>query len=666
MKRLLTYLKPHRWTMTAATLLVLLIIVVELYRPVIIGNAIDRYINGYHEPFRVTSADAPGAVPYRGIYLTRSPADSGTPPREDGPDKTFYQLLLWEDRYYMAEKLTAGQCEELKNGNSAVLSGYVESGAVPLSREELKALRRYDFSGILAAAGLYLLMLLSGFFLNAADTWMLQKMGQKIIYRMREEVFSHIHSLSLGFFNTTPVGKLVTRVSNDTEAVNELFSTILVRLFKNIVKILGYAVVMLSIHVRMAAVSFALLPFVTVLTFVFRYLSRKAYQLTRTKITELNTFLSEHISGMKLIQIFAREKEKYREFEVRSGELFAANWREVMTFAIFRPAIYLLSVIAMILIIGTGGASVLDKTLSLGTLFIFISYIGSFFEPIQELAEQFGTLQSSLASAEKLFSILDEKPEIVSPAHPKDVQIRGRIEFRHVWFAYEKEDYILKDVSFVIEPGEKVAFVGETGAGKSSILNLIGRYYDIQKGEILIDGVSIREISTDVLRGAIGQVQQDVFIFTGDISSNISLNNEAVSSEDIRRAAEIVNADTFIRKMPGGYSEPVTERGSTLSAGQRQLLSFARTLAYDPAILVLDEATASIDTETESMITQALEKLMEGRTTIMVAHRLSTIQHADKIIVMHKGSIQESGTHQELLHTAGMYRKLYELQLIDT
>lgn len=336
-----------------------------------------------------------------------------------------------------------------------------------------------------------------------------------------------------------------------------------------------------------------------------------------------------------------------------------------MTFAVFRPCIYMLSVIAMAVVIGQGSVSVLSGTVSLGTLFIFINYIGSFFEPIQELAEQFGTLQSSLASAEKLFSILDEKPEIVNPEYPREVRIKGRIEFRHVWFAYEKEDYILKDVSFVIEPGEKVAFVGATGAGKSSILNLIGRYFDVQKGEILIDGVDIRQMDTDVLRRAIGQVQQDVFIFTGDIKGNISLNNEDISQEEIVRAAHIVNADSFINKMPHGFDEPVTERGSTLSAGQRQLLSFARTLAYQPTILVLDEATANIDTETESLITQALEKLMEGRTTIMVAHRLSTIQHADKIIVMHKGEIRESGSHQELLEQDGMYKKLYDLQLVE-
>lgn len=643
--------------MTGATLLVLLIIVVELYRPIIIGNAIDGYINGYFHPYRVTTEDAPDAVSFKGLWLTRD-TDS------DGADE-YCQILLYKDKYYLAQSLTKEECTRLSEGSPELTAQYIEDGAIPLTRDDLKRLRADDFSGILRAAGLYLCMLLAGFILNALDTWMLQKMGQKIIYHMREEVFTHIHSLSLNFFNNTPVGKLVTRVSNDTEAVNELFSTILVKLFKNVVKIIGYAVVMLSINVRMAVVSFLLLPLVTVLTFLFRYLSRKAYQITRNKITELNTFLSEHLSGMKLIQIFAREQEKYNEFSQKSQELFRANWREVMTFTIFRPSIYLVSVAAMIIVIGTGSASVLGGTLSLGTLFVFITYISSFFEPIQELAEQFGTLQSSLASAEKIFSILDVEPEIVSPPSPVEVNIRGRIEFRHVWFAYEKDDYILKDVSFIIEPGQKAAFVGATGAGKTSILNLIGRYFDIQKGEILIDGVNIKDIDIKVLRRAIGQVQQDVFIFTGDIKSNISLRNDNITLEEIKRAASIVNADSFIEKIPGGYDAPVTERGSTLSAGQRQLLSFARTLAYNPVILVLDEATANIDTETESLITGALEKLMEGRTTIMVAHRLSTIQHADKIMVMKDGRIQESGTHQKLLQTGGLYKKLYDLQLAE-
>jgi ATP-binding cassette subfamily B multidrug efflux pump len=655
MKRLLKYLKPHALTMLIVSVMVLLITAVELYKPIIIGDAIDYYINGYYNAYAVVDADAPGAVRYGDVYISKNyDADAGS--------ESYYQMFLYNDNYYMAENITAEECELLEKAGSEILSEYAEN-AKCLTRDELKELRHFDFTGICRAALLYLGALLAGFVLNALQTYMLQKLGQDIIYKMREELFAHIHSLSLSFFNTQPVGKLVTRVTNDTEAVNEMFSSVLVRLFKNIIKIIGYAVVMLSINVKLAGYSFLLLPLIGVLTFVFRHLSRQAYRITRNKITDINTFLSENISGMKLIQIFTREKEKYAEFEDKSKGLYKAGYREMMIFAIFRPVIYLLSIAALAIIVARGGSLVLGGTISIGTLYIFINYISSFFDPIQELAEQFGTLQSSIASAEKMFQILDVKPEIVNPAHPVDVKLDGKIEFKNVWFAYEKDEYILKDVSFTINPGEKVAFVGATGAGKSSILNLIGRYFDIQKGEILIDGVNIKDIDTDVLRGAIGQVQQDVFLFTGDIKSNISLRNENITLDEIKAAARYVNADSFISKMPGGYDEPVTERGSTLSAGQRQLISFARTLAYKPTILVLDEATANIDTETESLITEAMEKLMTGRTTIMVAHRLSTIQHADKIMVMDKGRIVESGNHQELLMQNGVYRKLYDLQL---
>ena len=663
MRRLLGYLKPHKWVMAAATFLVLLIIVVELYRPIIIGDAIDDYINGYYQPYTVSNA---GDSVYNGTRLERCYGELSEEELGSAEPK-YYQLLLYEDEYYMAEGLTAAETVSLIDAEPETVKSFIDSksSGIPLERDQLKALRRSDFSGIIRAAIIYLSVLLAGFVLNWADTWLLQKMGQNIIYSMREQVFSHIQSLSLNFFNTTPVGKLVTRVSNDTESINELFTTILVRLFRNVVMIFGYAAIMLARSPGMTLVSFALLPVVGVLTFYFRYVSRKAYQLTRNKITELNTFLSEHISGMRLIQIFAREKEKYNEFEKKSSELYKASWREMMIFAIFRPSIFMVSIIAKVIVIAVGAWFVLNDRISLGTLFIFISYIGSFFEPIQELAEQFGTLQSSLASAEKVFSVLDVEPDIVNPENPVVPPMTGKIEFKNVWFAYENDDYILKDVSFTINPGEKVAFVGATGAGKTSILNLIGRYFDIQKGEILIDGINIKDIDTDVLRGAIGQVQQDVFLFTGDIKTNISLGSEDISLEDVKKASETVRASTFIEKMPQQYDAPVTERGSTLSAGQRQLISFARTLAHKPSILVLDEATANIDTETEGLITEALEKLMEGRTTIMVAHRLSTIQHADKIIVMHHGQIHESGTHQELLKQNGLYKKLYDLQLVD-
>lgn len=567
-RRLLAYAKPYAHWMAAALFLVLVITALELYRPVIMGDVIDLFMD-----------DAP-------------------------------------------------------------------------------------FSEVRRCGLLYLGVLLLGFVCNFLQTWILQLMGQNIIYNIREEVFDHVSKLSLRFFDITPVGKIVTRVTNDVEALHEMYANILVKLIKNAAKIVGLAAVMLLLDVRIALFSFALLPFIIGLTVLFKRISRMTYRITRTKITALNTYLSEHLSGMKVIQIFAREKEKNAEFGRKNKDLYKANYREMMVFAIFRPSIYFLSVIALVIIIWTGSDSVIRGVITVGTLYTFIQYINSFFQPIQELAEQFGTLQSAMASAEKIFTLLDEKPMIENPPQPVSLgRVRGRIVFDHVWFAYQGEEWILKDVSFTIEPGSRVAFVGATGAGKSSILNLIGRYYDIQKGKITIDGVDIRELDKSALRAAIGQVQQDVFIFTGDISSNIRLRRQSITDEDVVKAAKHVNADDFISRLPGGYHEPVTERGSTLSAGQRQLISFARTLAYDPAILVMDEATANIDTETEQLIQGALEKLMQGRTTIMVAHRLSTIQHADKIIVMHKGELRESGTHQELLAAGGIYKKLYELQL---
>lgn len=521
-----------------------------------------------------------------------------------------------------------------------------------------------NFDGVKHIALIYFIVLLLSFLCNFLQTWILSLTGQNIIYNIRQEVFEHIQKLSLRFFDITPVGRIVTRVTNDVEALNEMYANILVKLIKNIIKIIGLAIVMLSLNIRLSVYAFLLIPLIIGLTSLFTYISRKTYRQVRTRLTSINTYLSEHLSGMKVIQIFAREKEKQREFEEKSKDLLKANFKEMMVFAIFRPSIYFLSVIAMVIIIGLGGSSVINETLTIGTLYIFIQYIGSFFEPIQELSEQIGTLQSAMASAEKIFTILDEEPMIVNPEKPVTLsEVKGRIEFEHVWFAYEEENWILKDVSFVIEPGQRAAFVGATGAGKSSILNLIGRYYDIQKGRITIDGVDIKEMDTDQLRSAIGQVQQDVFLFTGDIKSNIRLKNDNIKDEDIVNAARYVGADHFIEELNNTYAEAVTERGSTLSAGQRQLLSFARTLAFDPSILVMDEATANIDTETEQLIQEALEKLMTGRTTIMVAHRLSTIQHADVIMVMHKGKLRESGTHQELLNQNGIYRKLYELQL---
>lgn len=521
-----------------------------------------------------------------------------------------------------------------------------------------------DYDVIIATAIKYAVVLALSFAFNIAQTWILQKTGQNIILQMRKDLYRHIQSLGSRYFDITPVGKLVTRVTNDVEALNEMYSGILVQLFRNIVKIVGLAGVMLVLGVRLAAISFVLMPLVIGLTVLCQKIARNIYRLYRTRLTDINTFLSEHLSGMKIIQIFGRQERKFEEFHDKNTKLYKAFYREMLMYAVFRPLIYILSILSLMIVLWFGSRNVFDEIISVGTLYIFSNYIRSFFDPIQELAEQFSTLQSSIASAEKIFTVMDEDefiPEVENPKQPD--KITGKIEFDHVWFAYDGENYVLKDVSFVINPGEKVAFVGATGAGKSSILNLIGRYYDIQKGHIYIDGIDIRQLSKKQLRSAIGQMQQDVFIFEGDVAYNIRLNDDAITDAQVKAAAEYVNASHFIEKLPQGYHEPVTERGATFSAGERQLLSFARTLAHNPSILVMDEATANIDTETEILIQEALEKLMDGRTTIMVAHRLSTIQHADCIMVMHNGRICERGTHRELLEQDGIYRKLYELQI---
>ena len=521
-----------------------------------------------------------------------------------------------------------------------------------------------DYDVIIATAIKYAVVLALSFAFNIAQTWILQKTGQNIILQMRKDLYRHIQSLGSRYFDITPVGKLVTRVTNDVEALNEMYSGILVQLFRNIVKIVGLAGVMLVLDVRLAAISFVLMPLVIGLTVLCQKIARNIYRLYRTRLTDINTFLSEHLSGMKIIQIFGRQERKFEEFHDKNTKLYKAFYREMLMYAVFRPLIYILSILSLMIVLWFGSRNVFDEIISVGTLYIFSNYIRSFFDPIQELAEQFSTLQSSIASAEKIFTVMDEDefiPEVENPKQPD--KITGKIEFDHVWFAYDGENYVLKDVSFVINPGEKVAFVGATGAGKSSILNLIGRYYDIQKGHIYIDGIDIRQLSKKQLRSAIGQMQQDVFIFEGDVAYNIRLNDDDITDAQVKAAAEYVNASHFIEKLPQGYHEPVTERGATFSAGERQLLSFARTLAHNPRILVMDEATANIDTETEILIQEALEKLMDGRTTIMVAHRLSTIQHADCIMVMHKGRICERGTHRELLEQDGIYRKLYELQI---
>ena len=509
----------------------------------------------------------------------------------------------------------------------------------------------------------FLGIILCSLVLSYAQAMVLAYVGQKIIYSIRLDVFKHLHKLSINFFNNNPIGKLVTRATNDIETLNEMYTSVIVNILKSVCLLIGIIVTMLMYNVKLSLLTFTVIPFIIIFTGVFSKVSKKTYREIRGKISALNAFVSEHVSGMKIVQIFAVENKMLDRFKEKSEELREKHMKQITIFAVYNPSAYMLNIIALILLIWFGGKLYIAGEITIGTIVIFQRYIGKFFEPIQEFAEQLNIIQSASASAERIFNLLDEKPDIEDSENAVEISdLKGEIEFKNVWFAYNEEEWILKDVSFKVKPGQNVAFVGATGAGKTTIQNLISRYYDIQKGEILIDGINIKDIKVDNLRMHIGQMLQDVFLFTGDIKSNIRLRNENITDHEIIEAAKYVNADGFISKFNKKYNEPVIERGASFSAGQRQLLSFARTLAFKPKILILDEATANIDTETESLIQDALGKIMKGRTTLVVAHRLSTIQNADKIIVMHKGKIIEEGTHQELLTNHGMYYKLYKLQ----
>jgi len=532
-----------------------------------------------------------------------------------------------------------------------------------LSAEEYKSFRNQDRTGIKRISIIFLLTILSSFLLNYIQVYILNYTGQKIIYNMRQELFAHIQKLSLSFFDRNPVGRLVTRVTNDMENLNEMYTAVLVNLFKDVLMLCGIIIIMLKMNTQLALVSFTILPLIIVSAAIFRLHARNAYRQTRVKLAKINADLSENISGMRIIQIFNRENYKYKEFKGINKEYREASMRELLVFAIFRPSMDLIYSLALSLLIWYGGARMLSGVLPFGVLFAFINYIEQFFQPINDLTEKFNILQAAMASSERIFLLLDEKETLENPAAPVELgRIKGNIEFKNVWFAYEGENWVLRDVSFKIRAGETAAFVGATGAGKTSIISLIGRLYDIQKGEILIDGKNIKEIDKYELRSQIGTVLQDVFLFSGDIKSNIRLNEEDIDDNTIKQTSSFVNADKFIEKLPKGYDEEVKERGATFSAGQRQLLAFARALAFDPSVLVLDEATSNIDTETEILIQDAIKKVIKNRTTIVIAHRLSTIQHANNIMVMHKGKIREMGTHQELLDRKGMYYDLYLLQ----
>lgn len=553
-------------------------------------------------------------------------------------------LMLFSIAYDIISPLIVGALEELVSGEF-----------------ELPQL----FAGVAVYAGVLVFSMASTYF----QAVILQRVGQRIISDLREDLFTHIESLSHEQLNEIPVGKLVTRVTNDTNAISMMFTNLLVTLTKNIFVILGILVAMLALNYELTLMVLCFVPFIVIFTVIFRKFSRRAYRKVKDATTDINTYLSENLSGIKVTQIFGREDEKMAEFREKSQRLARANREQIFVFGVFRPLVYMLyicSILCLFYLGGMGhlnGVTFLGQTITGGTIVTFYMYISKFFTPIQNLAEQFNWLQSALASSEKVFSIMDIAPKMVDAPDAIELdEVKGEIEFRNVWFSYLPGEWVLQGVSFHIDPHQTVAFVGSTGSGKSTILSLICRNYEFQKGEILIDGIDIRKIKISSLRRHFGQMLQDVFLFSGTIRSNIVLREEGISDEEILQVCRYVNADKFIDKLDHGLDEEVRERGNNFSAGQRQLLSFARTIIHKPSVMILDEATANIDTETELLIQDSLEKMRSVGTMLIVAHRLSTIQHADNIIVLSHGKILEQGNHQELLAKHGRYYQLYTLQ----
>jgi ATP-binding cassette, subfamily B, multidrug efflux pump len=543
--------------------------------------------------------------------------------------------------------------------------------------------------GVTQIAGLYLATLVLSYLLEFVQTYLMQWTGQKVMFDMRSQIFRHIQRMHVSFFDRNPVGRLVTRLTSDVDALNEMFTSGVFAIFEDVFVLVLIVVIMLRMNWWLALIAFAVLPLILAVTHVFRKNVRDSYRRIRSAIARINASTQEHVSGMSVVQLFNREQRSFEEFRAVNLQHMLAFKDAILAYALYYPAVELLSSVAIALVIWLGGDGVLRNTVSIGVLVAFIQYSQRFFRPIQDLSEKYNILQAAMAASERVFKLLDTPPELQSPAAPRASDRSGRIEFRHVWFTYQKLDaqqlariqlaesaeqiasvsqeveWILKDVSFVIEPDQTAAIVGHTGAGKTTIIGLMMRFYEIQSGSVLINGVDVREQDVTQLRRHFGVVLQDPFLFTGTIAENIRLGSDWISSDRMKAAADEVNIGDFIRALPLGFDEPLRERGNSLSTGQKQLINFARALAHDPRILVLDEATSSVDTDTEMRVRSALERMVQGRTSVIVAHRLSTVQQADRILVMHKGQLRELGTHQELLAQRGIYWKLYQLQYKD-
>ncbi|NSW89582.1 MAG: ABC transporter ATP-binding protein [Firmicutes bacterium] len=552
----------------------------------------------------------------------------------------------------------------------SILFAFLINGAVLIKPYIIKyviddylAVGKNDPNVFMLMGLIYLGVVLLGAGFGYSQTYLLTYIGQKIMYDIRNQLFTHIQNMSMKFFDRNSSGRILTRVTNDVEALNEIFSGVLVNFIRDFIMIVGIIIAMFSMNKNLALLSICSVPLIAIITVIYRKAARKNFIKMKGLIARINGFLAENISGMKLVRIFHREKEKFEEFEKLDKEYFATSLREVILNSLCRPIVEIINTLTVALLIWYCSGRVTEGYLEIGVLYAFITYIRQFFGPINEISENYTSIQSALVSSERIFDILDNRELLEDIEGEKHIdKLRGEIEFKNVWFAYNEGEWVLKDVSFKIRQGETVAFVGATGSGKSTIINLMARFYNIQKGEILIDGINIKEYNLKDLRRQIAVVMQDVFLFSGDIKSNIRLKNSVITDDDIVYAAKLVCADKFIESLPNKYDEEVKERGCTFSAGQRQLISFARAVAFRPAVFVLDEATANIDTETETAIQSAMANISGGSTTIIIAHRLSTIRNADKIIVINKGRVEEMGTHEELLNKGGIYSQLYEKQ----
>ena len=690
MRRILGYLRPYLGIFLLSIGALLLATGGEVLLPVLIQRATDHYILPYRQGIRLdavpepvrarvlrppsalgmqTAAERQPTPQIEGWSFVASRTLSGLSAREKRQLREEGSLL--EDNFFVIPDFRAAPeaaavvqryPQLFRTGANA--AAIAEQDLRTLPREDIRAVRREDYRGLFALVRVFLAVLAAVFGFTFLQVFLEAYVGQMIMRDLRTQLFDHTLRLSLRFIDRNPVGRLVSRITNDVETINELFTTVLSSTLKDLAMMAGVLVAVFALSPRLGLIMLLTLPPVLVVTLIFRTRAREAFRTVRLAVSRLNSFLSEHISGMRVVQLFAREKTSKDEFEERNTELYRANLQEMFVFATFRPLVDLLSTLTMGVILYFGAGMLLRDLVSLGVLIAFLNLVRMFYQPVMDLSEKYNILQSAMAGAERVFALLDTRDRIPEPERPKPLPVvRGHIEFDRVGFHYKEGEPVLRELSFAVNPGERVAIVGYTGAGKTTITSLLTRLWDIQSGSIRIDGIDIREVATRELRRRVQSVLQDVFLFSGTILDNIRLGSD-ISEERVREAVQLVRADSFIDRLPEGIHSPLSERGGNLSVGQRQLISFARVLAHNPDVLVLDEATGNIDTETEKLIQEALERLLAGRTSLVIAHRLSTIRHADRILVLHQGQLSESGTHEELMRRKGMYHSLYQMQFI--